>query len=109
MSSRAGKPSTSHGGSSAADSAPPSSCRRCSSFFFPLGRGGLAAVLALHWWPLALLPLGFVWSIRSSLPEAVRKERLDQAAAIVALLLARTVLNVAVLSYASIRYRRLVL
>lgn len=78
-------------------------------FFFLLGLGGLAAALALHWWPLALLPLGFVWSIRSNLPGMVRKGRLDKAAAIVALLLARTGLNVAVLSYASVRYRRLVL
>jgi glycosyltransferase involved in cell wall biosynthesis len=78
-------------------------------FFFLLGLGGLAAALALHWWPLALLPFGFVWSIRGCLPGMVRKGRLDKAGAMIVLYLARTVLNVAVLSYASVRYRRLVL
>ena len=78
-------------------------------FFFLVGVGALASALVLNLWPLALLPLGFVWSTRSSLAGMVKKGRLDKAAAILALLLARRALNVAVLSYASVRYRRLVL
>jgi glycosyltransferase involved in cell wall biosynthesis len=78
-------------------------------FFLLLGLAGVIGAIALKWWPLALLPLGFVWSTRRSLAGMVRKGRLDKAAGILLLSLARTTFNVAVLSYASVRYRRLVL
>jgi glycosyltransferase involved in cell wall biosynthesis len=78
-------------------------------FFLLLGLAGVVAALALHWWPLALLALGFIWSTRSNYIGMVRKGRFDKAAAILGLMLARTALNVGVLAYASIRYRRLVL
>ena len=77
--------------------------------FFLIGAVGLAAALVFHIWPLALLPLGFVWSTRGNMTGMVRKGRLDKAGAILILLLARTALRVSVLSYASVRYRRLVL
>ena len=78
-------------------------------FFLLLGLAGVAAAIVLQWWPPALLALGFVWSIRSSLAGMVRKGRFDKAIAILILQGAQTALNVAVLSYASVRYRRLVL
>jgi glycosyltransferase involved in cell wall biosynthesis len=77
--------------------------------FFLLGLAGVAAAVALHWWPLALLPLGYVWSVRHSLAGMVRKGRLDKAAAVLGLLAVQTGINVAVLAYASVRHRRLVL
>jgi hypothetical protein len=78
-------------------------------FFLLLGVAGVLGAVVLRWWPLALLPLGFVWSTRSNYIGMVRKGRLDKAAAIFGLMLARTALNVAVLIRASVRYRRLVL
>ena len=78
-------------------------------FFLLVGLAGVIGAVALRWWPLALLALGFAWSTRSNLVGMLRKGRLDKAVAIFVLLLARTTLNVVVLAYASVRYRRLVL
>jgi GT2 family glycosyltransferase len=78
-------------------------------FTFLIGLSGVLAALALHIWPLALVPLVFVWSIRNNLVGMIRKGRLDKAGAIALLLLARTAISVSVLAYASARYRRLVL
>jgi glycosyltransferase involved in cell wall biosynthesis len=78
-------------------------------FYLLLGVGGFAAALVTHVWLLALLALVLVWSMRSNLAGMVRKGRLDKAAAIFVLLLTRMALNVVVLSYASLRYRRLVI
>lgn len=78
-------------------------------FWLLVGVVGLAGAVALHLWVLALLPVGFVWWTRSNLIGMIKKGRIDKAAAMVCLLAARTACRVAVLSYASLRYRRLVL
>ena len=78
-------------------------------FLFVVGLVGLAAAPLLRFWPLALLPLGLVWALRKDLTGMVRKGRIDKAAAMLVLLVTRRALNVAVLSYASLRYRRLVI
>jgi len=80
-----------------------------SDFFFLVALFGLAGAVAFQWWPLSLLSLGFVWSMRRSLAGMLRKGRVDKAAAMLALLGAQRALNVVVLAYASARYRRLVL
>jgi glycosyltransferase involved in cell wall biosynthesis len=78
-------------------------------FYFVLGVAGVAAAAVTQFWPLALLPLGLVWSMRKGLGGMLRKGRVDKAAVILALLTARRALNVGVLAYASARYRRLVI
>jgi glycosyltransferase involved in cell wall biosynthesis len=78
-------------------------------FFFLLGVGGVLGAFVLGWWPLAVLTVGFVWSNYPNIGGMVRKGRLDKAAAMLLLLLARTSLRVGVLSYASVKYRAVVL
>lgn len=78
-------------------------------FIFLVSLSGVAAALALSWWPPALLSLAFVWFTRATYAGMVKKGRFDKAAAILVLLLTRAALNLVVLLYASARYRRLVL
>jgi len=78
-------------------------------FFILLGLAGVAGAIGFRFWALLLLPLAFVWPVRRSLMGMLRKARVDKAAAILVLLAAQSLLNVAVLAAASVRYRRLVL
>ncbi len=78
-------------------------------FFFLLGLAGVVAAVAFGWWPLALLPLGFLWSNYQNLGGMVRKGRVDKALAMLLLLYARTAVRVGFLSYASVKYRCAVL
>lgn len=78
-------------------------------FFVVLGAAGIAAALALRWWPAALLAMGFVWSIRGNLTGALSRGQFHKAFAMLVLLVVRAGINVCVLSYASVRYRRMVL
>jgi glycosyltransferase involved in cell wall biosynthesis len=78
-------------------------------FMFLLGLAGLLAAFVLHWWPLALLPVGFLWTTRNTYAGMVRKRRFDKALVMAFLLWTRSALNVFVLAGASARYRRLVL
>ncbi|HZQ49652.1 MAG TPA: glycosyltransferase family 2 protein [Candidatus Dormibacteraeota bacterium] len=78
-------------------------------FFFIAGAAGVVIALFTGWWPFAVLPLGFLWANYRNIGGMVRKGRLDKAAAMLVLLVARTGVRVGVLSYASVKYRCVVL